>query len=124
MSCQRLVIEVQYEAILFALYEPSFISKDIHDQMVAVCETDQLLHCSILLLLRISFNISIVLDEASCPSRWSHPYLFVHLCVFLADRRNGVDASSKLYIPPAGSGLHAAKSSWKAGDSGKSMAFA
>ena len=32
-------------------------------------------YCSTLLLLLSSFNVSIGLDEASCPRPWSYPHL-------------------------------------------------
>ena len=41
--------------------------------------------CSILLVLRSSFNVSIGLDEASCPSPWSYPYFLVSLPVLAVD---------------------------------------
>ena len=41
----------------------------------------------ILLRLRRSFKVSIGFVEASCPSRWSYPYLFVRLYSF--DHWNG-----------------------------------
>ena len=42
-------------------------------------------YCSILLLLRLSFNVSIGLDEASCPRPWSYQYFLVPLSVINVD---------------------------------------
>ena len=67
---------------------------------------------SILVLLRLKFNVVIGLDEASCPRPWSYPYFLVSLYMIVV----GIWARSHIISPIltvslAYRRLHAANSS-------------